>query len=91
MAELAQPHTRDSERTSVTVDGNLLETLETGADRLKAILDLIDNARESLRVIFYIFTDDERCTLSVKEKKSTVIPSCARIGGFQIVLPDKSQ
>src|SRR5690349_13815819 len=62
MAELAQPHTRESERTSVTVDGNLLETLETGADRLKAILDLIDNARESLRVIFYIFTDDEAGT-----------------------------
>ena len=62
MAELAQPHTRDSKRTSVTVDGNLLETLETGADRLKAILDLIDNARESLRVIFYIFTDDEAGT-----------------------------
>ena len=59
MAEQAQPDDADARRISVTVDGNRLEALETGADRLKAILDLIDNAKDSLRVIFYIFAGDE--------------------------------
>jgi cardiolipin synthase len=62
MAELAQPEETDARRVSVTVDGNRLETLETGADRLRTILDLIDNAKDSLRVIFYIFAGDEAGT-----------------------------
>ena len=62
MAEQAQPDDADARRISVTVDGNRLEALETGADRLKAILDLIDNAKDSLRVIFYIFAGDEAGT-----------------------------
>jgi hypothetical protein len=48
-------------------------------------------ASPDLNGLLYIVTDDERCTLNVEEKKSTVIPFCARIGGFQIALPDKSQ
>jgi cardiolipin synthase len=62
MVEQAQPEDTDARRISVTVDGNRLEALETGADRLKAILDLIDNAKDSLRVIFYIFAGDEAGT-----------------------------
>ena len=62
MAEQALPEDTDARRISVTVDGNRLEALETGADRLKAILDLIDNAKDSLRVIFYIFAGDEAGT-----------------------------
>jgi len=62
MAEQAQPDDADARRISVTVDGNRLEALETGADRLKAILNLIDNAKDSLRVIFYIFAGDEAGT-----------------------------
>ena len=62
MAEQAQPDGADARRISVTVDGNRLEALETGADRLKAILNLIDNAKDSLRVIFYIFAGDEAGT-----------------------------
>lgn len=42
-----------------TVDGNRLQTLEGGEERLKALLELIAGARESLRVIFYIFSSDE--------------------------------
>ncbi len=62
MVEQALPEDTDAHRISVTVDGNRLEALETGADRLKAILDLIDNAKDSLRVIFYIFAGDEAGT-----------------------------
>ena len=35
------------------------ELLETGADRLDALLDLIAGAEQSLRLIFYIFASDE--------------------------------
>jgi cardiolipin synthase len=62
MVELALPEDTDARGISVTVDGNRLEALETGTDRLKAILDLIDNAKDSLRVIFYIFAGDEAGT-----------------------------
>jgi cardiolipin synthase len=62
MAEQAQPDDADARRISVTVDGNRLEALETGVDRLRTILDLIDNAKDSLRVIFYIFAGDEAGT-----------------------------
>jgi cardiolipin synthase A/B len=57
-----QPDAPDARRISVTVDGNRLEALETGEERLKAILELIDSAKESLRVIFYIFAGDEAGT-----------------------------
>ena len=62
MAEQSQPNAPDASATVVTVDGNRLETLETGKARLAAILDLIDQAKDSLRVIFYIFASDEAGT-----------------------------
>lgn len=49
----------ESERIRATVDGNRLEALETGAERMTAILDVINGAKESLRLIFYIFASDE--------------------------------
>jgi cardiolipin synthase len=42
-----------------TVDGNRLHVLETGAARLKALIGLIDGARSSLRLLYYIYTADE--------------------------------
>ena len=49
-------------RIVATVDGNRLEMLETGAERLDVILRLINEAKESLRLIFYIFAEDEAGT-----------------------------
>ena len=62
MADQPSTETPTRRRISVTVDCNRLETLETGSDRLDAILDLIDGAKNSLRVIFYIFAGDEAGT-----------------------------
>ena len=62
MADQPSTQTPTRPRISVTVDGNRLEALETGSDRLQAILDLIDGAKNSLRVIFYIFAGDEAGT-----------------------------
>ena len=43
---------------TVTVDGNRLVVLPDGPDRLEAILDLIGNARSSVRLLYYIFAAD---------------------------------
>lgn len=41
-----------------TVAGNRLTMLDTGPRRLEALIGLIDGAKQSLRVIFYIYVDD---------------------------------
>ncbi len=41
-----------------TVDGNLLTVLTRGAERLDALIALIENARSSLRLLYYIFAPD---------------------------------
>lgn len=47
------------EQPTFTVDGNRLTLLDTGARRLAALIDLIEHAERSLRIIFYIYSDDE--------------------------------
>lgn len=42
-----------------TVEGNRLELIETGAARLDQLLAIIADAKESLRLIFYIFDGDD--------------------------------
>ena len=42
----------------ITVDGHRLTLLTEGPDRRRALLDLIAQARTSLRLIFYIYADD---------------------------------
>jgi cardiolipin synthase len=41
-----------------TVDGNRMKLLDTGPRRLEALIALIEGAETSLRVLFYIYTDD---------------------------------
>lgn len=41
-----------------TVEGNRLTLLDTGPRRLDALLALIDSARQSLRLLYYIYADD---------------------------------
>ena len=40
------------------VDGNRFRLIESGEERLAALLDLIAGARDSLRVLMYMFDDD---------------------------------
>ena len=42
----------------LTVDGNRLTFLPEGAHRLDALMRLIDGARRSLRLVYYIYTGD---------------------------------
>ncbi|WP_293940206.1 phosphatidylserine/phosphatidylglycerophosphate/cardiolipin synthase family protein [Sphingomonas sp.] len=46
-----------SDRT-VTIDGNQLTLLTEGPQRLAALLGLIDGAKKSLRLLYYIYTAD---------------------------------
>ncbi|WP_242185623.1 phosphatidylserine/phosphatidylglycerophosphate/cardiolipin synthase family protein [Sphingomonas sp. CARO-RG-8B-R24-01] len=51
--------TEPAPQPSFTVAGNRLTMLDTGPRRLAALIALIDGARRSLRVIFYIYVDDD--------------------------------
>ena len=46
------------EQPTFTVEGNALTLLDTGPRRLDMLIRLIDEARETLRVLFYIYVDD---------------------------------
>jgi cardiolipin synthase len=48
-----------TDQIRAVVEGNRLELIESGVARLKELLAIIAKAEESLRLIFYIFDDDE--------------------------------
>lgn len=50
--------TRPAQARRFTVDGNRLTPLTGGTQRLEALLALIDGARHSLRLLYYIYSDD---------------------------------
>ena len=47
------------QQPSFTVEGNQLTLLPDGPERMEALLDLIRRAEHSLRVLYYIYVDDE--------------------------------
>jgi cardiolipin synthase len=53
-----QPLESAPSRPGATVAGNRIELIEGGEERLRAILELIAGAKESVRVVFYIFNPD---------------------------------
>ena len=44
---------------SFTIDGDTLRLITEGPERLTALLDLIDGAERSLRILYYIYVDDD--------------------------------
>lgn len=57
---LAMPAQTDApDQPTFDVDGNRLTLLDTGPRRLEALLALIEGARNSLRILYYIYADDE--------------------------------
>ena len=48
----------DNGARAFVVDGHRLTLLPESAERLEALLKLIDGARRSLRILFYIYADD---------------------------------
>ena len=62
------------ESNSIEVDGNRLTLLVEAKDRLTGLLALIEGARTSLRLLYYIFADD-RAGQSVRD---ALLAACAR-------------
>lgn len=56
MDEPAPPHS--AQQVVAEVAGNRLTLLAEGPKRFEALIALIENARESLRILYYIFLDD---------------------------------
>ena len=52
------PPSTPPEQPRFRVDGHDLTLLDTGPRRLEALLALIEGARVSLRILYYIYTDD---------------------------------
>ena len=48
----------DRKARRLDVDGNRLTVLPEGEERLEALLDLIRNAKSSLRLLYYIYLPD---------------------------------
>ena len=44
---------------SFLVDGDRLTMIDTGPRRLSALIALIDGAQVSLRILYYIYVDDD--------------------------------
>ncbi|QPQ54701.1 phosphatidylserine/phosphatidylglycerophosphate/cardiolipin synthase family protein [Allosphingosinicella flava] len=58
----------------LTVDGNRLTLLADGLERLDALVKLIDSARTSLRILYYIFKDDA----AGRRVRDALLAACAR-------------
>ena len=57
MADANQP--KKTPEVAATVAGNRLTLLADGPERLEALIALIEGARTSLRILYYMFLDDE--------------------------------
>jgi cardiolipin synthase A/B len=55
----SQPISSATEPISAEVEGNRLELIETGAARLKLLLELIGGAGRSLKIMMYMFNPDD--------------------------------
>lgn len=68
----------------VTVDGNRLVLLPDGPDRLEAVLDLIGNAKNSLRLLYYMFAGD----YSGKKVRDALLAACKRGVSVSVLIDD---
>jgi cardiolipin synthase len=80
---MSRPPSPLSSRT-VTVDGNRLTLLPDGPDRLEAILDMIGNARTSLRLLYYTYSADRSGALV----RDALIEAAERGVGVKLLVDD---
>lgn len=78
-------------RPSFAIDGNRLTPIIGGRERLDALLDLIHGARKSLRLLYYIYCDDQ----AGREVRDAMADAVARgvevrliVDGFGCSVPD---
>jgi cardiolipin synthase len=58
MTDLARPVARSSDRITAEIAGTRLTLLEHGSERLTALLEMIDGAQSSVRLLFYMLDAD---------------------------------
>ncbi|QNP44228.1 hypothetical protein H9L15_07030 [Sphingomonas daechungensis] len=59
MADQPKPATATADRVHATVGGDQLELIESGTERIETLLQIIAEAKESVRILFYIFDSDD--------------------------------
>ena len=77
---------------SVDVDGNRLTVLAEGPERLDALLGMIDRARQSVRLLYYIYTNDMSGTLVYEAMERALdrgVTVSLLIDGFGANIPDE--
>ena len=87
MADAAQSA---SDRT-VDVDGNGLTLLTEGPERLESLLALIDEAQESVRLLYYIYRDDRSGGLVYAAMRRAIdrgVKVALLVDGFGVHVPD---
>ncbi|RIX32381.1 phosphatidylserine/phosphatidylglycerophosphate/cardiolipin synthase family protein [Sphingomonas edaphi] len=76
---------------SVEVDGNRLTLLPEGPERLACLLALIDNAKRSVRLLYYIYTDDQSGTLvyeAIERALDRGVQLSLLVDGFGLKAPE---
>jgi cardiolipin synthase A/B len=87
---LATPMRPDDVAIRAEVAGNVLEVIETGAGRLRAILELIEQAQQSVKLLFYMFNPDrvgERVRDALVEAAQRGVEVKLLIDGFGSATP----
>jgi cardiolipin synthase len=72
MADAKAPESAPA--ASATVEGNRLTLIADGPARLEALIDLIAGARRTLRILYYMFTDDS----SGHRVRDAMLEACRR-------------
>ena len=80
------------EGRTIEVDGNRLTLLTEGPERLEALLGLIDGARQSVRLLYYMYRDDRSGGLVYRAMEAALDRGVAvslLIDGFGAYTPDE--
>lgn len=81
----------DDQATCVTVDDNRLTLISEGPERLAALIGLIDGARTSLRLLYYIYRGD-RSGIAVRDALDRALARGVNVAllcdGFGFAAPD---
>nr|WP_294848697.1 phosphatidylserine/phosphatidylglycerophosphate/cardiolipin synthase family protein [uncultured Sphingomonas sp.] len=67
---------------TATIDGNSLALIPDGARRRTTLVDLIDGAADSLRLLYYMFTEDE----AGEEVRDALVRAAARGVSIQVLV-----
>ena len=64
------------------VDGNKLKLVHSAADRLKALINIIEGAEKQLKIFFYMFEEDDIGTVV----RDTLINACKRGVAIELIV-----